>query len=85
MFYPTWVDVAVFVGSIGLFFTLFLLFLRVLPSIAIAEVKLLLKTSSEQSKMQLIKEGHQDKVHVDEYVESLEKFDSVKQEEYAKI
>jgi molybdopterin-containing oxidoreductase family membrane subunit len=35
--------------------------------------------------MKLIKEGHQDKVHVNEYVESLEKFDSVKQEEYAKI
>jgi Ni/Fe-hydrogenase subunit HybB-like protein len=43
MFYPTWIDVSVFVGSIGVFFTLFLLFLRVLPSIAIAEVKLLLK------------------------------------------
>jgi molybdopterin-containing oxidoreductase family membrane subunit len=85
MFYPTWVDVAVFVGSIGLFFTLFLLFLRVLPSIAIAEVKLLLKSASEQSKMKLIKEGHEDKTYVKEYVESLDKFDSVKQEEYAKI
>ena len=85
MFYPTWVDVSVFVGSIGVFFTLFLLFLRVLPSIAIAEVKLLLKTSSEQAKLAQIKDGHLDKTHVKEYVESLEKFDSVKQEEYAKI
>ncbi len=85
MFYPSWVDVSVFVGSIGVFFTLFLLFLRVLPSIAIAEVKLLLKSASEQSKMEQIKEGHLDKEQVTEYVESLEKFDSVKQEEYAKI
>lgn len=85
MFYPTWVDVSVFVGSIGVFFTLFLLFLRVLPSIAIAEVKLLLKSASEQAKMELIKDGHLDKEQVAEYIESLDKFDSVKQEEYAKI
>jgi Ni/Fe-hydrogenase subunit HybB-like protein len=85
MFTPTWVDVSVFVGSIGLFFTLFLLFLRVLPSIAIAEVKLLLKSASEQAKMELIKDGHLDKEQVADYVESLDKFDSVKQEEYAKI
>jgi molybdopterin-containing oxidoreductase family membrane subunit len=85
MFSPTWVDVSVFVGSIGVFFTLFLLFLRVLPSIAIAEVKLLLKSASEQAKMEQIKDGHLNKVYVAEYVESLEKFDSVKQEEYAKI
>jgi hypothetical protein len=85
MFYPTWVDVSVFVGSIGVFFTLFLLFLRVMPSIAIAEVKLLLKTSSEQAKMSQIKTGHVEKEYVSEYVDSLEKFDSVKQEEYAKI
>jgi molybdopterin-containing oxidoreductase family membrane subunit len=85
MFYPSWVDVSVFVGSIGLFFTLFLLFLRVLPSIAIAEVKLLLKSASEQEKRRQIEEGHLDKEQVKEYVESLDKFDSVKQEEYAKI
>ena len=85
MFSPTWVDVGVFVGSIGVFFTLFLLFLRVLPSIAIAEVKMILKSASEQSKMKLIKEGHLDKEEVAEYVASLEKFDSVKQEDYAKI
>ena len=85
MFTPSWVDVGVFVGSIGVFFTLFLLFLRVLPSIAIAEVKLLLKSASEQAKMELIKDGHLDKEQVAEYIESLDKFDSVKQEEYAKI
>lgn len=38
-FTPTWVDVFTFVGSFGLFLTLFLLFIRFLPAIAIAEVK----------------------------------------------
>lgn len=38
-FTPTWVDVFTFVGSFGLFMTLFLLFIRYLPAIAIAEVK----------------------------------------------
>jgi Ni/Fe-hydrogenase subunit HybB-like protein len=38
-FKPTMVDIGIYVGSIGLFFTLFLLFLRWVPMIAIAEVK----------------------------------------------
>jgi Ni/Fe-hydrogenase subunit HybB-like protein len=38
-FNPTWVDVCTFIGSFGLFFTLFLLFMRFLPMIAISEVK----------------------------------------------
>jgi hypothetical protein len=39
-FTPTWVDVGMtFVGSFGLFFTLFLLFCRFLPMVAMAEVK----------------------------------------------
>jgi len=35
--------------------------------------------------MKQIKEGHENKEYVAEYVESLQKFDSVKQEDYAKI
>ncbi|MEO1236875.1 MAG: NrfD/PsrC family molybdoenzyme membrane anchor subunit [Planctomycetota bacterium] len=38
-FRPTWVDIWLFVGSFGLFFTNFLLFLKFLPIVAIAEVK----------------------------------------------
>ncbi len=38
-FSATWVDVMTFVGSFGLFGTLFLLFCRYLPMISIAEVK----------------------------------------------
>ncbi len=39
MFTPTYVDVLTFVGTFGIFFTLFLLFVRYLPMVAMAEVK----------------------------------------------
>jgi len=45
---PTWVEIGIFVGSIGLFFVLFLLFTRVAPVVAIAEVKSILKSSGDQ-------------------------------------
>jgi molybdopterin-containing oxidoreductase family membrane subunit len=38
-FRPTWVDISTFIGTFGLFLTLFLLFARFLPMIAISEVK----------------------------------------------
>ena len=38
-FSPTWVDIWTYIGTFGLFFTMFLLFMRFLPIIAIAEVK----------------------------------------------
>ena len=38
-YHPTWVDVGTLIGSFGLFFTLFLLFLRFFPMIAMSEVK----------------------------------------------
>ncbi|MBI5217039.1 MAG: polysulfide reductase NrfD [Ignavibacteriae bacterium] len=39
---PTSIEVATFIGSFGLFFTLFLLFARLLPMISIGEVKAVL-------------------------------------------
>jgi molybdopterin-containing oxidoreductase family membrane subunit len=36
---PSWVDVCMFLGTFGLFFTMFLLFMRFLPMIAVSEVK----------------------------------------------
>jgi molybdopterin-containing oxidoreductase family membrane subunit len=39
MYHPTWIEVGTLVGSFGLFLTLFLLFCRFLPMIAISEVK----------------------------------------------
>ena len=36
---PTWVDITLFIGTIGLFSTLFLLFLKFVPAVAVTEVK----------------------------------------------
>jgi Ni/Fe-hydrogenase subunit HybB-like protein len=38
-FSPSWVDICTYIGTFGLFFTMFLLFIRFLPMIAISEVK----------------------------------------------
>ena len=38
-FYPTWVDACTFLGTLGVFFTMYLLFVRFLPMIAVSEVK----------------------------------------------
>ncbi|MFN7964815.1 MAG: NrfD/PsrC family molybdoenzyme membrane anchor subunit [Acidobacteriota bacterium] len=38
-FKPTWVDLGTMIGSFGLFFTLFMLFIRFAPMVAISEVK----------------------------------------------
>jgi Ni/Fe-hydrogenase subunit HybB-like protein len=38
-FIPTWVDIWTYLGTMGMFLTLFLLFMRYLPMIAICEVK----------------------------------------------
>jgi Ni/Fe-hydrogenase subunit HybB-like protein len=38
-YYPSWVELLTLAGSFGLFMTLFLLFIRFLPSIAMAEIK----------------------------------------------
>jgi hypothetical protein len=39
MFHPTWVDISLYVGTLCLFGTLILLFVRFLPSVAVSEVK----------------------------------------------
>jgi molybdopterin-containing oxidoreductase family membrane subunit len=39
---PTWVEIAMLIGSFGVFFSLFLLFCRYLPMVAMAEVKAIL-------------------------------------------
>jgi len=54
MFYPTPVDIAIFVGSIGLFLHLFLLFMRFLPVFAMAELKAVMPQASPHA------HGHHD-------------------------
>ncbi len=48
MFYPTIYDVGVYLFTFGLFFTLFFLFAKFFPVINMAEVKAILRSSSEK-------------------------------------
>ena len=50
MFYPTWVDIGVFLGTIGIFFAFYLAFARYFPVLAISELKTILKISGESYK-----------------------------------
>ena len=61
MFSPTFVDIGIFIGTIGFFFVLFLLYSRSFPVIAQAEVKSILKTSGALYKNLRAKHGD----HVD--------------------
>lgn len=57
MFQPTFVDIGTFIGTIGFFFVLFLLYARTFPVIAQAEVKTILKTSGESFKRLRAQQG----------------------------
>jgi Ni/Fe-hydrogenase subunit HybB-like protein len=48
MFYPTWTDIGVFIGTIGIFLFLFLLFARYFPVLALNELKSILKSNGEK-------------------------------------
>jgi molybdopterin-containing oxidoreductase family membrane subunit len=48
MYYPTYVEMFIYIGTIGFFMMLFLIFAKVAPVIAIAEVKAILKTAGDQ-------------------------------------
>ena len=50
MFSPTFVDIGIYIGTIGFFFVLFLLYARTFPVIAQAELKTILKSSGENFK-----------------------------------
>lgn len=50
MFYPSFVDIGLFVGTIGIFFTFYLLFARYFPVIALNELKSILKISGQAYK-----------------------------------
>ncbi len=49
MFWPTWVDILTFVGSCGIFLTLFLLFTKFLPMFAMAELKAVMPEADPHS------------------------------------
>jgi Ni/Fe-hydrogenase subunit HybB-like protein len=48
MYYPTRWDWATYIGTFGLFFTLFFLFIRALPMISIVEVRALVHETNEE-------------------------------------
>lgn len=50
MFYPTWVDIGIYIGTMGLFAVFYLLFLRYFPVLALNELKTILKSSGEKYK-----------------------------------
>jgi molybdopterin-containing oxidoreductase family membrane subunit len=45
---PTWVEIGIYAGTMGIFFTFYLLFVRLAPVVAIAEIKSILKSSGDQ-------------------------------------
>lgn len=45
---PTWVEISIFTGTLGLFFVCYLIFTRVAPVVAIAEIKSILKVAGDQ-------------------------------------
>ena len=53
MFSPTFIDIGIFLGTIGFFFVLFLLYSRAFPVIAQAEVKTILKSSGSEYKKKI--------------------------------
>jgi molybdopterin-containing oxidoreductase family membrane subunit len=49
-FHPTWVDIGVYMGTLGIFFVFYLLFSRYFPVLPIAELKTILKSSGKNYK-----------------------------------
>ncbi len=72
-FKPSPVDIGIYIGTFGLFFTLFFLFARTLPVIAIAEVKSILRTSGNQFREKTLEQVDQESVYQDVEVGELAK------------
>jgi molybdopterin-containing oxidoreductase family membrane subunit len=58
MYSPTFVDWGIYTGTIGMFFTFFLLFTRYFPVIAQAELKSIVKSSGQEHKEKHAAHGH---------------------------
>jgi molybdopterin-containing oxidoreductase family membrane subunit len=48
LYSPTWVEIGIFIGTLGIFFTCYLIFVRLAPVVAMAEVKHILKAAGDQ-------------------------------------
>jgi hypothetical protein len=63
MHHPTYVDLGVFVGTIGIFFVLFLLYSRTFPVLALNEVKTILRATGEHGVNGSKGHGHDNHTH----------------------
>lgn len=63
MYMPTWVEAGIYIGTLGIFMTLFLLFARFFPVVAIAEVKSILRISGSQYRAGQLKAVKDQKVY----------------------
>ena len=48
LYSPSWVEIGIYIGTFGLFFTCYLIFVRVAPVVAVAEIKAILKSAGSQ-------------------------------------
>jgi Ni/Fe-hydrogenase subunit HybB-like protein len=48
LYSPSWVEIGIYIGTFGLFFTCYLIFVRVAPVVAVAEIKSILKSAGDQ-------------------------------------
>lgn len=48
LYSPSWVEIGIYIGTMGIFFTFYLIFVRVAPVVAVAEIKSILKTGGDQ-------------------------------------
>lgn len=48
LYSPSWVEIGIYIGTMGIFFTLYLIFVRVAPVVAVAEIKHILKSGGNQ-------------------------------------
>ena len=61
MYKPTIIEIGIFVGTLGLFFTLFFIFIRIFPVIALAEVKAVARSYTKKFKKNMIETKTSDK------------------------
>jgi molybdopterin-containing oxidoreductase family membrane subunit len=64
MYHPTYIDVFTYMGTLGFFFTCFLLFIRWVPMVAVAEVKATLPAADPHFGHAHADEHHEEKAHV---------------------
>lgn len=58
LYSPSWVEIGIYIGTFGLFFTCYLIFVRVAPVVAVAEIKSILKTGGDQYVGENAKHNH---------------------------